>query len=66
LKLKTLLLSLLLLTTLITLSGCGTVLYVIEPTDIHAVEKGKAYTAEKDGWFLSDLYFKQVLKAKVK
>jgi hypothetical protein len=30
------------------------------------MNKGEEYTSEKDGWFLSDLYMKEVAKSKIK
>lgn len=65
------LLSLLLLS--ISSAGCAsfkqTVIHPIEKSDIFAVDKGTKVgdlTAEKDGWFISDLYLKEVMDAKVK
>ena len=54
----------------IALSGCGTfnkqiVLHPIEKTDINKMQKGANYAPEKDGWFISDLYLKEVMQAKV-
>jgi hypothetical protein len=49
-------------------AGCMTkpvVLYPVEQIDIIRVKKGEAITAPKDGYFLSDMYFKDVLEAKV-
>ena len=59
---------LLLLLVSITLTGCSAnrvILHPIEKSDIVVMEKGKPYTPEKDGWFLSDLWFKEVGKARV-
>lgn len=56
---------------LITSSGCASLgrdpvkLYPIEKSDIVSMPKGVAYTPEKDGWFLSDLYMEEVQRAKV-
>jgi len=49
--------------------GCSTTLYVIEKSDIFPIDKGTqcgTVKAEKDGWFLSDKYLKEVAEAKVK
>ena len=64
---KTRALLLLVLITSISLSGCaGTILHPIMKSDINRMKQGQAYTPEKDGWFLSDLYLEEVAKAKVK
>ena len=48
------------------LSGCAAVvLHPIQDTDIVTMPAGQAYTPSKDGYFLSDLYVKEVLNAKV-
>ena len=53
--------------TLITLSGCASVIvHPIEKIDFVIMDKGASYTAEKDGYFLSDYYFQNILKARVK
>lgn len=72
--------SLLVLTTSIALSlvvGCAPrkpiVLHPIEKADIFSIETGasvhhadgRVTTVEKNGYFLSDLYFKEVINAKV-
>lgn len=59
---------LLVLTTSIMLSGClsTTVLHPILKHDIARMKVDQAYTPEVDGWFISDLYLKEVAKAKVK
>lgn len=52
----------------ILLIGCassGITLHPIEKSDIFSMETGKSYSSEKNGWFLSDDYFKEVLKAKI-
>lgn len=53
-----------------TFSGCGylqkqIVLHPIEKSDIVSMEKGIAYTPEKNGWFLSDYTMQEVENAKV-
>ncbi len=48
--------------------GCQTSsvsLYPIEQIDIVRVKQGESLVAPKDGYFLSDMYFKDVLDAKV-
>lgn len=50
-------------------SGCasqGVTLHPILASDIQPMDKGKPYSPEKDGWFLSSEYLKEVLKATVK
>jgi hypothetical protein len=45
--------------------GCNNVtLHPIEKTDIYRIKAGEC-NAEKDGWFISDLYLKEVMRAKV-
>lgn len=56
---------------LLLLAGCAriVVLYPIEKSDIFRITKDTKVgnlTAEKDGWFLSDLYLKEVVNAKMK
>lgn len=48
-------------------SGCASVvrLHPIDKIDIIQMQKGVPYISEKDGWFLSDYYLKQVVKTKV-
>lgn len=66
LKIKTLPKLLAVWMTLISISGCATiVLHPIDKVDIVSMTKGTPYTPEKDGWFLSDYYLKKVVKAKV-
>jgi uncharacterized protein YceK len=59
---------LLALTILITVSGCtpAVVLHPITPDDIFEMKAGQSYTSKKEGRFLSNFYYDQVLKAKVK
>lgn len=50
----------------IALSGCASVvLHPIDKSDIAKMSKGVSYAPEKDGYFLSDYYISQVVKAKV-
>lgn len=50
----------------IVISGCASViLHPIEKSDITKMPKAIAYTPEKNGWFISDYYLEQVVKAKV-
>ena len=59
----------LLLIVCVVCSGCATTLYVIEGKDIFPIDKGTQcgdYKAEKNGWFLSDKYLKEVAEAKVR
>ena len=57
-----------LLLVLIGLTGCGRtlVLHPIEQSDIQIMKTGEAYTPEKDGYFLSEFYMEEVIKAKIK
>lgn len=51
---------------LLLLAGCArVVIHPIEQTDIIRMEKGETIEAPKDGYFLSELYIKEVMKAKV-
>jgi hypothetical protein len=62
-KLEILLLSTLLLTSLI---GCKSIIIrPIDKADIAVVTKGVAYTSDRDGYFLSDSYMKEVIQAKI-
>ena len=63
-KILRLLLPVLVISTVV--SGCATVLYPIQKSDIVRMKVGQAYSPEKDGWFLSDLFLKEVTKSKVK
>jgi hypothetical protein len=49
------------------LTGCGSaiVLHPIAKQDIVIMKKGQNYAPDRDGYFLSNLYFDEVLKAKV-
>jgi hypothetical protein len=65
-RVKLLLVSLILLT----LSGCATfqkpvTLYPIDKHDIVSMTKGTAYAPEVNGWFVSDFYLQEVMKARV-
>lgn len=58
---------LLLLVVLIVFAGCRTiVIHPIETIDIQVMKKGVAFTPQKDGFFLSNEYIKEVVDAKVK
>lgn len=58
---------LVLVSVILTGSGCATTtLYPIAKSDIVRMKQGQAYTPEKNGWFLSDLFLKEVTKSKVK
>ena len=51
---------------LIGISGCASIiLHPIEKSDIMKMQKNVSYAPEKDGWFISDYYLEQVVKAKV-
>lgn len=46
--------------------GCSTIkLYPIAKQDIVIMNKGVAYTPDRDGFFLSQFYLSEVVKAKV-
>lgn len=68
-KSKTVLTIMMFLPLLSVLIGCaGTnkiVLHPIEKSDIFRMEKGTAYTPEKNGYFLSDEYVAEVAQAKI-
>ena len=50
----------------LSLIGCSTVkLYPIAKLDIVIMKKGEAYTPDRDGFFLSQFYLSEVVKAKV-
>jgi hypothetical protein len=52
---------------MICLTGCNRVtLYPLEGNHIINVKADEEFTAPRDGYFLSDEYFKKVLKANVK
>lgn len=59
----------LLIASIVSISGCAAgrkvVLHPIEKADIQPMNKGEAYTPEKDGYFLSSFYLKEVVDAKV-
>lgn len=50
-------------------AGCASsksvVLHPIEKSDIFSVTKDTEFKAEKNGWFVSDFYLEEVMKAKV-
>jgi len=52
---------------LLIMIGCSAqvVLHPIEEVDIIRVEQGSVLTAPKDGYFVSDFYIEEVMKAKV-
>ena len=62
---------LLLLWTVLSVSGCAMwgsnriILHPIEKADIQQMKKGQSFSPEKDGYFLSELYLKEVVDAKV-
>ena len=67
-RLKLLLLTIVSITTFngcASLGGRQIVLHPIEKRDIQPMTKGVAYTPEVDGWFLSDLYMKEVNNARI-
>ena len=47
--------------------GCGSkiVLHLIDQQDIIALNKGEAYKAPRDGYFVSDYYVEKIMQAKV-
>ena len=48
------------------LSGCSSIrLYPIDKQDIVKMPKGTVYTCDRDGYFLSDEYVKEVMEVKV-
>lgn len=55
---------------LLTLVSCGsTNLYLIEKQDIYRIPKGTMIddqVADRDGYFISDLYLEKVAEAKIK
>ena len=56
----------LLLSALVVLNGCSTIrLYPIEKQDIVVMKKGVSYSPDRDGFFLSDMYVKEVMEVKV-
>ena len=65
---KKTLLKLLAVWIILIVSGCATnkiILHPIDKVDIIQMTKGVAYAPEKNGWFISDYYLEQVVKAKV-
>lgn len=61
---------LVLLLFLIGLEGCANfrpiVLHPIEDTDIYRMKQGKPYTPKKDGYFVSDYYLREIMRARVR
>jgi len=53
---------------LVPLTSCANkvVLHPIDKMDIAVMSKGEAYTPDRDGFFLSKTYVKEVMDAKVK
>lgn len=48
------------------LIGCSRItLHLIEKTDIMSMPEGESYTPEKEGWFVSNEYMKEVMRARV-
>lgn len=51
------------------LTGCSfvrpIVIHPIEKSDITEMKKGIGYVPEKDGYFVSDYYIKEVMRARV-
>ena len=60
---------LLVLIAFVAFNGCATnktiILHPIDKVDIVEMKKGVAYAPEKEGFFLSTLYLKEVMDAKV-
>ena len=51
---------------MILITGCKSIkLYPLDQKHIVPVKEGEKVTAPKDGYFLSNEYFKKILKAKV-
>ena len=47
-------------------SGCSSIrLYPIDKQDIVIMKQGQSYTPDRDGYFLSDEYVKEVMEVKV-
>ena len=56
----------LIIAALLLMSGCArVVLHPIEMRDIVQVKQGESFEAPKDGYFLSDFYIKEVMRARV-
>jgi len=61
--------SIMLLASLVLLTSCAgsrTTIHPIEREDIMPMPKGTAYTPDRDGYFFSDEYIKDVMDAKIK
>ena len=54
------------LLTLSTSCANKVVLHPIDKMDIAVMPKGEAYTPDRDGFFLSKTYFKEVMDAKIR
>lgn len=53
----------------LSLTGCASkslTLYPIQQKDIAPLAKDQDFKAPEQGWFLSDFYMEEVMKAKVK
>ena len=57
----------LLLVASIGLEGCARaiILHPIDKEDIMEMKQGEPYTSDRDGYFLSDYYLEEIVKAKV-
>lgn len=69
-KIQARLLLLLIGSSVLTISGCATfqkgiVFHPIDKHDIQRMKTAAPYAPEVDGWFVSDLYLKEVMEAKV-
>ena len=66
-KLLRLMIGLVLLLPMIALTGCANkvILHPIETIDIVEMKTGESYTPEKDGYFVSDYYMEEVMRARV-
>jgi len=53
---------------ILVLAGCVSPKVTIHPIsgqDIQAMAKGEPYSPTKDGWFLSDFYVEEIMRASV-
>lgn len=55
----------LLLLTLTTGCASTTKLHIIEKHHVVSMPKGESYTPLISGWFVSDFYMKEIMKAKI-